>query len=71
MLAAAPPAEPIDEVTIPEAAVLIHRGETAVRRLIAGGRVRAVRRLGRIYVNRADIDKLRAGEPVRPEAVAG
>jgi hypothetical protein len=68
-------ADPVqNELTLARAAALLDRSESAVRRLIATGALPAVRRLGRIYVSAADVERLLKGQPVAvtaPDAAAG
>jgi excisionase family DNA binding protein len=60
-----------DELTPAETAVLLARSVRTVERYIASARLPAVRKLGRVVVSRADVEKLLAAEPIGAAEAAG
>jgi excisionase family DNA binding protein len=54
------------ELTPTEAALMCGRSEWTILRWVKDGKLSAVRRLNRIYLRRADVEKLLTGSPVQP-----
>jgi excisionase family DNA binding protein len=57
-------------VTIEEAATILGRSSSTLRRWERDGRIRGERRLGRLFFERADVERI-GREPLVPAATEG
>jgi|GEM_PF-3741551 len=57
---------PADRLTMPEVIALLQCSERTVRRYISNKQLPARRVRGHLEFDRADVEKLIAGEPVKP-----
>jgi excisionase family DNA binding protein len=61
-------ASPADDLTPTEAAALLHRTERTLWRLVADGKLRGRKVLGRVVFRRTDVERLLEGDPIGGQA---